>query len=207
MNSRTHRSVRVLSEAAYDALMHAYPASFRAEYGNEMRWAFSRLCAEAISSRGLTGLLGVWMDTLVDFPASVIGTHHECLRESAPMSWATPLVLTVLPLVALAKVTVTDASAAESFLHFSSIATYCGATCLWLAMRGTTLGAQRIVLVIACAAATTEFLREARACLDAVRQSPGSIVIGFATIAIPAVVALVSVRAAQAHLEVGKPTT
>jgi hypothetical protein len=207
MISRTHRRARALSVGAYDALLHAYPASFRAEYENEMRWAFSRLCADAIASRGLAGLLAVWMDTLADFPASVVATHHERWRESVPLSWATPLVLTVLPIVALAKVTVTDAGAAAAFLQFSSIATYCAATRLWLATRRTTFAAQRIVLVIACGAATTAFLKDARACLEAVRQSPGSIVIGFAAIAIPAVAALVSLRAAQAYLEVRRPTT
>jgi hypothetical protein len=207
MISRTHRGARALSVGAYDALVRAYPASFRAEYGNEMRWAFSRLCADAIASRGLAGLLAVWMDTLADFPASVVATHHERWRESAPLSWATPLVLTALPVGALVKVTLTDAGAASTFLHFSSIATYCGVTRLWLTMRGTTFGAQRIVLVIACGASTTAFLKDARACVEAVRQSPDSIVIGFAAIAIPAVAALVSLRAAQTYLEVRRPTT
>jgi len=207
MISRKHRGARALSVGAYDALLHAYPAAFRAEYANEMRWAFSRLCADAIASRGLTGLLEVWLDTLVDFPASVVATHRERWRERAPLAWAMPLVLTVLPVAALAKVTATDAGSAASFLHFSSIATYCGATRLWLAMRGTTFGAQRIVLVIACGAATTAFLKESRACLEAVRQSPSSIVIGFAMIAIPAVAALATLRAAQAYLEVRRPTT
>jgi hypothetical protein len=207
MISRTQRGARALSVGAYDALMHAYPASFRAEYANEMRWAFSRLCADALESRGLTGLLEVWMDTLAAFPASVVATHHERWRERAPLAWAMPLVFTVLPVAALAKVTATDAGSAASFLHFGSIATYCGATRLWLAMRGTTFGAQRIVLVIACGATTTAFLKDARACLEAVRQSPGSIVIGFATIAIPAVAALATLRAAQAYLEVRRPTT
>ena len=64
MISPKHRRAKALSVGAYDALMHAYPASFRAEYANEMRWAFSRLCADALALRGLTGLLGVWRDTL-----------------------------------------------------------------------------------------------------------------------------------------------
>lgn len=206
MISPKHRRAKALSVGAYDALMHAYPASFRAEYANEMRWAFSRLCADALALRGLTGLLGVWRDTLADFPASVVATHYERWRERAPLSWATPLMLTALPVGALLKVTVTDSGAAASFLHFASIATYCGATLLWLAMRGTTFGAQRIVLVIACGAATTAFLKDARACLEAVRESPGSIVIGFAAIAIPAVAALVSLRTARTYLDVGRPT-
>jgi hypothetical protein len=201
MISRKRRGARALSVGVYDALLHAYPAAFRAEYANEMRWAFSHLCTDAIASRGLTGLLEVWLDTLVDFPASVVATHRERWQERAPLSWATPLVLTVLPLGALLKVTSTDAGAA-SFLHFSSIATYCGVTRLWLAIRGPTFGAQRIVFVVACGAAAAAFLKDARACLEAVHQSPGSIVIGFAVIAIPAVMALVGLRAAQGYLQV-----
>ncbi|HEV7990472.1 MAG TPA: hypothetical protein VGP25_01555 [Gemmatimonadaceae bacterium] len=207
MNSQRHRGAAALSAAAYDVLMYAFPASFRAEYANEMRWAFSRLCTEAISSRGLPGLLEVWMDTLADFPASVIATHRECWRESAPLSWAMPLMLTVLPAAALARTTVNGADVAASFLHSSSVAAYCGASRLWLAMRGARSGGQRIVFVIACAAAGTTFLRDARACVEAVRQSPASILIGFATIAVPVAAALVSLRAAQANLEMRKPTT
>src|SRR5204862_2456070 len=77
MISRKHRGARALSVVAHDVLIRASPASFRAEYANEMRWAFSHLCADAIASRGLAGLLEVWIDTLVDFPASVIATHRE----------------------------------------------------------------------------------------------------------------------------------
>jgi hypothetical protein len=205
--ARTHRTAKALSVGAYDILMRAYPASFRAEYANEMRWAFSRLCADALESRGLPELLEVWMDTFADFPASVVATHRERWRERSPLSWAIPLVLTVLPVGALAKVMVADAGVAVSFLQLSSIATYCVATRLWLAMRGTTNGAQRIVLVIACGAATATFLQDARACLEGFRQSPGSIVIGFAAIAIPAAVALTSLRATQAYLEVRRRTT
>lgn len=201
MISRTQRGAIALSIGAYDALMHAYPASFRAEYANEMRWAFSRLCADAIESRGVTGLLEVWMDTLAAFPVSVVATHHDRWRERAPLAWAMPLVFTALPVAALAKVTTTDAGAA-SFLHFSSIATYCGATRLWLAMRGMTFGAQRVVFVVACGAAATTFLEDWRVCLEAVRQSPGSIVIGFALIAVPSVLALMGLRAAEGYLHV-----
>ena len=206
MSSQEHRRARALSVAAYDVLMRSYPASFRAEYANEMRWAFSRLCADAVASRGLAGLLEVWMDTLADLPASIIATHHECWREGAPLSWATPLMVTVLPVAALARTTVGGAGVAASFLQLSSVAAYCAATRLWLAMRGATSGGQRIVFVIACAAAGATFLRDPRACVEAVRQSPASIVIGFAAIAIPVAAALVSLRAAHAYLEMRKPT-
>ena len=206
MNSQAHRRAIALSIAAYDALMRSYPASFRAEYANEMHWAFSRLCADAVSSRGLAGLLEVWVDTLTDFPASVIATHHECWRQGAPLSWATPLMLTVLPVAALARTTVDGADVAASFLHVSSVVAYCAATRLWLGLRGATFGGQRIVFAIACAAAAATFLRDPRACLEAVRQAPASIVIGFAAIAVPAAAALASLRAAHAYLEVRKPT-
>jgi hypothetical protein len=207
MISRTHRGARALSVAAHDVLIRAYPASFRAEYANEMRWAFSRLCADAISSRGLVGLFGMWADTLADFPASVIATHHECWRESARLSWATPLMLTVLPAAVVARTMIGGADVAASFLHLSSVAAYCGAARLWLVMRGATSGGQRIVLVIACAAAGATFLRDVRTCLEALRQSPASIAIGFATIALPVAAVLASLRAAHAYLQVRKPIT
>jgi heme/copper-type cytochrome/quinol oxidase subunit 4 len=207
MISRTQRGARALSVAAHDVLIRAYPASFRAEYANEMRWAFSRLCADAIASRGLAGLLEVWIDTLVDFPASAVATHRERWQERAPLSWATPLMLTVLPVAVVARTMIDGADVAASFLHLSSVAAYCGATRLWLVMRGATSGGQRIVFVIACAAAGATFLRDARMCMDALRQSPASIAIGFATIAVPVAAVLASLRAAHAYLEVRKPIT
>ncbi|HMC54694.1 MAG: hypothetical protein DMD35_10140 [Gemmatimonadetes bacterium] len=207
MISRKHRGARALSVVAHDVLIRAYPASFRAEYANEMRWAFSHLCADAIASRGLAGLLEVWIDTLVDFPASVIATHRERWQERAPLSWATPLMLTVLPVAVVARTMVDGADVAASFLHLSSVAAYCGAIRLWLAMRGATSAGQRIVFVISCAAASATFLRDTRMCMDALRQSPASIAIGFATIAVPVAAALASLRAAHAYLEVRKPIT
>ena len=88
-----------------------------------------------------------------------------------------------------------------------SVAAYCGAIRLWLAMRGATSAGQRIVFVISCAAASATFLRDTRMCMDALRQSPASIAIGFATIAVPVAAALASLRAAHAYLEVRKPIT
>jgi len=43
--------------------------------------------------------------------------------------------------------------------------------------------------------------------VEAVRHSPASIIVGFATLAVPVAAALMSLRAVQAYLEVRKPTT
>jgi hypothetical protein len=61
----------------YRLLLAAYPASFRAEYGQEMIQLFRDTARAEYQRRGLWGLLIVWLRTLVDFSVSVVQQHRE----------------------------------------------------------------------------------------------------------------------------------
>ena len=69
----------------FEGLIALYPPSFRAEYGEEMRLVFQEASEEALSRRGLQGLLGVWLSTLSDFVVAstrehlAAGTHKAFL--------------------------------------------------------------------------------------------------------------------------------
>ncbi len=62
----------------YRALLHLYPASFRHEYGGEMCSVFAerRACA-----RGWMGVALLWLDTLLELPASALQVHWDILRQ------------------------------------------------------------------------------------------------------------------------------
>ncbi|HJU66460.1 MAG TPA: ABC transporter permease, partial [Gemmatimonadaceae bacterium] len=62
----------------YRALLRLYPASFRAEYGEEMSWMFAKRRGEA---RGVLSLLALWMDALIDVFTTAIPAHWDILRQ------------------------------------------------------------------------------------------------------------------------------
>ncbi|HJR43312.1 MAG TPA: ABC transporter permease [Gemmatimonadaceae bacterium] len=62
----------------YRALLRAYPASFRAEYGEDMTWVFARRRKEA---RGVFGLIALWTDALRDVFTTAIPAHLDILRQ------------------------------------------------------------------------------------------------------------------------------
>jgi putative ABC transport system permease protein len=61
----------------YSWLLRLYPASFRHEYGGEMRGVFAR---QRQAATGL-GALGLWARTLLEVPANALGVHLEVLRQ------------------------------------------------------------------------------------------------------------------------------
>jgi predicted permease len=61
----------------YSALLHLYPASFRAEYGDEMR----SIAAERLRETGGGARLKVWLETVFDVVVNAIAVHWDILRQ------------------------------------------------------------------------------------------------------------------------------
>jgi putative ABC transport system permease protein len=62
----------------YSALLHLYPASFRAEYGGEMRAIFAARLREATSRRSRFML---WVDATIDVLVNAAAVHGDILRQ------------------------------------------------------------------------------------------------------------------------------
>ena len=63
---------------AYNLLLHLYPASFRNEYGEEMRALFARRRRDAAGSPALVGL---WLATVGEVAANAFLVHLDLLRQ------------------------------------------------------------------------------------------------------------------------------
>src|SRR3954470_1334210 len=61
----------------YRALLHLYPASFRAEYGEEMAAIFQR----SLRDTSPAGRRGVWRSTVVEIIATAGAVHWDLLRQ------------------------------------------------------------------------------------------------------------------------------
>ena len=61
----------------YNLLLHLYPASFRNEYGEEMRLLFARRRREA----GAAGAIGLWLSTIAEVCVNAAFVHFEILRQ------------------------------------------------------------------------------------------------------------------------------
>jgi hypothetical protein len=66
-----------LSLSLYRLMLYAYPAKFRREYAVHMAQVFRDCCLAAERQDGLTGMLLLWIHTLVDFLISVIQEHSQ----------------------------------------------------------------------------------------------------------------------------------
>jgi predicted permease len=62
----------------YRALLHLYPASFRAEYGDEMRALFARRRRDRT---GFFPTLGLWLEALGDVAVNALYAHGDILRQ------------------------------------------------------------------------------------------------------------------------------
>jgi hypothetical protein len=61
----------------YQALLLLYPASFRAEYGSEMRALFARRQRDA----GLPGIVVLWVAALFETVWNAMAVHWDILRQ------------------------------------------------------------------------------------------------------------------------------
>jgi len=62
----------------YHLLLHAYPASFRHEYGGEMRAVFER---ERRQTHGAVSLAILWLSTVVEIAVNATAVHFDILRQ------------------------------------------------------------------------------------------------------------------------------
>jgi hypothetical protein len=66
------RGKLLVSEHLYAALLHLYPKTFRAAYGQQMRLTFRDACRAAYHRGGTAGLLALWFPTLLDLIKSAL---------------------------------------------------------------------------------------------------------------------------------------
>ena len=80
---RTAQSPRVLSFAviAYRALLLAYPAEHRCEYGPLMVQLFRDRCRDVRRRKGLWGLVRLWGRVLGDTLVTAVEEHVDALKE------------------------------------------------------------------------------------------------------------------------------
>ena len=65
-------------EFLYRALLYLYPASWRAEYGEEMRAAFA---ARRRDAGGAFGVITLWLETLPDLVVNAAAIQFDVLRQ------------------------------------------------------------------------------------------------------------------------------
>jgi hypothetical protein len=61
-----------LSASVYRALLAAYPAQFKSEYGSHMAQVFRDCCRQAYQEGGTPSLLALWMRTTLDYLKTII---------------------------------------------------------------------------------------------------------------------------------------
>ena len=67
----------------YNLLLHLYPASFRNEYGEEMRQTFRLRRQEA----GALGAAGLWIGTVIEIAGNAAAVHAGILRQDLAYTW------------------------------------------------------------------------------------------------------------------------
>ena len=65
------------SERVYRWLVGVYPKEFRSEYGQEMVQAFRDRCREELSRGRISGVIGLWGHTVLDFAVTVSIEHMK----------------------------------------------------------------------------------------------------------------------------------
>ena len=88
---------------AYRALLHVYPASFRAEYGEEMCSIFRR---RRVAAAGPFAIAGLWISATLEVLWNAAAVHWEILRQDLrytirTLSRARGFALTTIVLVAI----------------------------------------------------------------------------------------------------------
>ena len=70
-------SLVTFSVKFYQVLLAAYPSKFQQEYGPHMVQVFQDYCLHTIRQRGTSGMLKLWMITLLDLVQSVISEYMQ----------------------------------------------------------------------------------------------------------------------------------
>lgn len=77
INRTAQLPIVAFSARVYQLLLFAYPTQFRQEYGLQMVDVFRDCCLRAIRQRGISGVLKLWVITLLDLAQSVITEHLQ----------------------------------------------------------------------------------------------------------------------------------
>jgi hypothetical protein len=75
MTNRLTEALAGWSVRAYPLVLHAYPASFKQEFGDSMSQLFADLVRGTCRDRGLPGLAVLWMRTAVDVVLSLARSY------------------------------------------------------------------------------------------------------------------------------------
>jgi len=74
------RATTTVSERVYAALMHVYPRTFRAEYGDEMIDYFRDRRRDEHARSGGRGVARLWIRTLIDLASTATHEHITAAR-------------------------------------------------------------------------------------------------------------------------------
>jgi len=105
------------SQRLYALLLRAYPAAFRAGFGEEMRLLFGDSCRDAWGSGGARALAALWTGTLLDFVTSCLREHAQAWRESMNTKGITGIAL----LLVSAGLITHDAVSADASMGIAAI--------------------------------------------------------------------------------------
>lgn len=73
------------SKRLYDFILRFYPQSYRAEFGEEMKYVFSESLKEAYAENGERGIIRLWARTMVDAGQSLVTQYIEKQKGSYSM--------------------------------------------------------------------------------------------------------------------------
>ena len=77
INKTTDLPIVAISAKVYQLLLLAYPTQFQQEYGLQMAQVFRDCCLRTIRQRGTSGMLKLWVITLLDLVQSVVAEHMQ----------------------------------------------------------------------------------------------------------------------------------
>lgn len=91
--------MRSVSERLYSALLFLYPKEFRFAYGQQMCLAFRDACRAAYHQNGASGLLALWLPTLLDLFKSALEERARqgeiTMSKTRLIEWTGPLTIIV----------------------------------------------------------------------------------------------------------------
>lgn len=136
-----------VSEWLYGVLLYLYPEEFRAVYGQPMRLTFRDACRAAHIRNGASGLLALWLPTLLDLFKSALEERARpgeiMLSKTRLIALASPLTIVVGALWVAASlgdfVFRTWLSGADAFLGLVAIPVFLAFVPLLFALIGTRL--------------------------------------------------------------------
>jgi len=77
INKPMENPVIAISAKVYQALLVAYPAKFRKEYGSHMSQVFRDCCLGIVRQSGYFGMLKLWAFTFIDLLSSALAEHLQ----------------------------------------------------------------------------------------------------------------------------------